>query len=220
MHSSGITRHTPQHTHTHTHTETHTCWGPASTQDRSSQLEAGISGRHIINIHRLLFGYKLTGNFSRLKVSLSSLSFSALSLAHLLAAWGCTHSAFSCALCFSPMCFSFLELSCSHTSHISHTHTTCTLHSHTHSLYTPHILSPPSLHMLFSCSLVFLLPQSFIDTPKAGRKKTLYNHCQIKFKRITTSHKESRITIVPQSFKLPYSQAYSQNNNNCKLIII
>ena len=50
--------------------------------------------------------------------------------------------------------------------------------------------------------------------------KTLYNHYQIKFKRITTSHKESRITIVPQSFKLPYSQAYNQNNNNCKLIII
>ena len=51
-------------------------------------------------------------------------------------------------------------------------------------------------------------------------KKTLYNHCQIKFKRITTSHKESRITIVPQCFHLPYSQASGQSNNNCKLIIV
>jgi hypothetical protein len=31
------------------------CRGPSLTQDRSSQLEAGISGRRIINIHRLLF---------------------------------------------------------------------------------------------------------------------------------------------------------------------
>jgi hypothetical protein len=36
-----------------------------------------------------------------------------------------------------------------------------------------------------------------------NNKKTSYNHCQIKFKRITTCYKESRITIVPQSFKLP-----------------
>jgi hypothetical protein len=47
--------------------------GCSLTQDQSSQLEAGISGRHIINRHKLLFGYKLRGNFSRLKVSLSSL---------------------------------------------------------------------------------------------------------------------------------------------------
>jgi hypothetical protein len=49
-------------------------------------MEAGISGRHIINTHRLLLGHKLTGNFSRLKISLSSLSFSALVLAHSLSA--------------------------------------------------------------------------------------------------------------------------------------
>ena len=108
-----------------------------------------------------------------------------------------------------------------HSSHTSHTQTTCTLLSLTHSPYTPHILSSLTLHMLFSYLPAFFLPQTFTDTSKAGfKKKTLYNHCQIKFKRITMSHKESRITIVPQSFKLPYSQAYSQNNNNCKLIII
>jgi hypothetical protein len=49
-----------------------------------------------------------------------------------------------------------------------------------------------------------LLP-SFIVTPKAGRKKnTLYNHHQIKTKRITTSYKEPRFIIAPQRFKLPH----------------
>jgi hypothetical protein len=79
----------------------------------------------------------------------------------LLAAWGCTHSAFSWALCFSLVCFPFLELSCSHTplyiplslshthfTHISHTHIHHTHSSfpHTHTLrYTP-TFSPYSLH--------------------------------------------------------------------------
>jgi hypothetical protein len=38
-----------------THINQLTVGGPALTQNRSSHLEAGISGRHIINIHRLLF---------------------------------------------------------------------------------------------------------------------------------------------------------------------
>lgn len=76
-------------THTHPERETETgkqrdMWGPFSTQDQSSQVKAGISGRHIINIQRQRFGYKLTGNFSRFKVSLSFLSFSAFSLTHSL----------------------------------------------------------------------------------------------------------------------------------------
>ena len=113
-------------------------------------------------------------------------------------------------------------------THTSHTTNALSFHSHTPFPYIPHILSllalhilySLTLHMLFSCSLAFLLPQSFIDIPKAGRKKTLYNHCQVKLKRITTPHKESKIVIFPQNFKLPYSQACSQNNNNCKVIII
>ena len=141
------------------------------SQHRSSQLEAWISGRLIINIHRLLFGYKLIGNFSRLKVSLSSLSLSALFLIHLLTAWGCTHSAFSCALFFSwtlillhthhthtqqacsflsisvclPVCLSVSLLSLS----LSHTHT----HTHTHSMHTSH----PLLTQLSTCFLLALL---------------------------------------------------------------
>jgi hypothetical protein len=205
------------------------CWGSASTQDQSSQLEAGISGRHIINIHRLLSEYKLTGNFLRLKVSLLFYSLLSFSLAHLLAAWGCTYCLLLCILLFS--CALFLN-SHTHThlcaflfhfhtlfTHISHTHHMLSPFTHTHTLHTCLTFSLHSLfifsfhaHSPFSCPS--LLP------PKAGKKKTLYNHCKIKFKTITTSHKESRITIVPQSFKLPYSQAYSQNNNNCKLIII
>nr|BAC34538.1 unnamed protein product [Mus musculus] len=53
---------------------------------QSSQLEAGISGRHIINRHRLLFRYKLTGNFSRLTLSslCLSLTHSQLEAAHTL----------------------------------------------------------------------------------------------------------------------------------------
>ena len=55
---------------------------PASTQDWSSQLEAGISGRRIINIHKYTQTtfWVQADSFSRLKVSLSSLSSSALFL--------------------------------------------------------------------------------------------------------------------------------------------
>lgn len=38
---------------------TYDCQGPASAQDQSSKLEAGITGRHTINIQKLLFEYKL-----------------------------------------------------------------------------------------------------------------------------------------------------------------
>jgi hypothetical protein len=129
----------------------------------------------------------------------------------------------------------FTHISLTHTPHAlffhTHTHTLSIHTSHTLSIHSSHSLSTHSScvllllslslfhslstftshtpHSLSTRSLDFLLPQSFIDTPKASRKKTLYNHCQIKFKIITMSHKESRITIVPQSFKLPYSQACS-----------
>ena len=131
------------------------------------------------------------------------------------------HSSFSCALCFSPVCFSFPELphsythlthtpcsllSLTHTPHTHHTHSPLT-HLHTLHTFSPHTLSshyffthPHSLSPL-------LLPQSLLLLQKQAGKKTLYNHCQIKFRRITVSHRESRVRIVPQSFKLPYSQA-------------
>jgi len=135
-----------------------------------------------------------------LKAALFSLSLS-LSLSHslklyilLLFLW-----AGGCALSFAP----FLTLT--HSAflfiHILSSHT---LHSLSYSISTPHALHSPHAHLMCSTgSLAFLLPQSFIDNPKAGRKKTLYNHCQIKFKIITTSHNKPRITIVPQSFKCP-----------------
>jgi hypothetical protein len=223
---------------------TKTCWGPALTQDWSSQLEAGISGRRIINIHRLLFwGTNWQGGLKF--ISLLSHFLLSFSLAHSLAAWGCTHSAFSCAVCFS------WTLTLIHTSVCSpftlkhtHTHTTCTLLSLTYTLYAPHILSsltlhilssltlhmlttcsPHSPHTLLTCSLLTFLPFScpstlLISQKQVKKKKKLYNHCQMELKRITMYHKESRIAIVPQSFKLPYSQACSQSNNNCKRIII
>ena len=135
------------------------CWGSASTQDQSSQLEAGISGRHIINIHRLLSEYKLTGNFLRLKVSLLFYSLLSFSLAHLLAAWGCTYCLLLCILLFS--CALFLN-SHTHThlcaflfhfhtlfTHISHTHHMLSPFTHTHTLHT-HLTF--SLHSLFTCS--------------------------------------------------------------------
>ena len=129
-----------------------------------------------------------------------------------------TLSAFSCVLGFSPVCFSFCELSRSYRplcvppftlTHTLHTYLTHTLLTHlTFSLHSLFMLSSHALHIHLTCSstVLYVLSSlsrawSFIDTPKAGRTKTLYKHCQIKLNRITTSHKESRITIVPQSFK-------------------
>jgi len=115
----------------------------------------------------------------------------------------------------------------------SHTHThLCALsfHSFTQSSHTPHMLSFQSLthtpltHSLMHTSLslhtlstlfhslhtplsahTFLSPLTcpILLFQKQVEEKILYNHCQIKFRKMTTSHKESRITIVLQSFKLP-----------------
>ena len=132
------------------------CRGTASIQDQSSQLEAGISGRHIINIHRLHFGYKLRGKFSRLKVSLSSLSSSALFLSRSLI---CLQLEAAHAL-HSPVHSTFLELPGSHTSlciPLLLSHTLFNSHiSHTHSPYTPLIPSSLSPHSLFLRSLHWL----------------------------------------------------------------
>jgi hypothetical protein len=96
-------------------------------------------------------------HFLRLKVSLSSPSFSVLflscSLTHrlrlqILCILLCTLF-FSCALFFSqiphsytPLCIPF---SLTHSSYTSHTY-------HMHSPYTPHIPSSLTRHMFFSCS--------------------------------------------------------------------
>ena len=126
------------------------------------QLEAGISGRHIINIHQQLFGYQLTGNFSRLKVSLSSLSLSALSLSLIRSQLEAAHTL------HSPVHFSFLELSPSHTSvcsHTSHPHTTYTLLSLTHTISIHSLFSHYS-HAFLMLTCLFLAPVNV--TPKAG----------------------------------------------------
>lgn len=107
-----------------------------------------------------------------------------------------------------------------HSSHSLFIHSS---HAISHSLFAFHIhltYSSLALYMLITHSLTFLLPSLLLILQKQIKVKTLYNHCQIKFKRITTSYKESRITIVLQSFKLSSSQDYSQNNTNCKFIII
>jgi hypothetical protein len=60
-----------------------------------------------------------------------------------------------------------------------------------------------ALHMLILAltrSLAFFLPQTFIDTPKAERKK---RHCITLPNQIQKNDhvpQKSRITIVPQSF--------------------
>jgi hypothetical protein len=98
------------------------------------------------------------------------------------------------------------------------------MHSPFTHIHTLHTRLTFSVHSLLKCSSHahshFSCPSLLLILQRQVKKNTLYNHCQIKFKRITTSHKESRISIVPQSFRLPYSQACSQSNNNCKLIII
>ena len=157
---------------------------PASTQDWSSQLEAGISGRRIINIHRLLLWVQTDRQFFQGLKFLSLLSHSLFfpSLAHSLEAWGCTHSAFSCALCFS-WTLTFLHTSVLPFHPQKHTYLTqpyvFSFHSATHSPYTPHIFSSLILHMFISLALHFHLTssldfyssQSFVDTPKTGTKK-------------------------------------------------
>jgi hypothetical protein len=142
------------------------------------------------------------------------------------------------------MCFSFLELSCSHTplciplslshtctSHTFHTHTTCTLpllthtlsihasHSLLHSLFTcsSYALSSchssftlfihftycsHSLYMLSTCSLAFLLPQSFIDTPKAGKEDSIQS---LPYQLQKSNHIPQRIKNYNCSPKFPAS---------------
>lgn len=169
-------------------------------------------------------GYKLTGKFSSLKVSLSSLILCSFSLAHSLTAWGYTHSAFSCAFRFSPVLFSFLNFHAHthlcefpfyshHTIQTSHTHTTCTLSlTHTlsihtsHSSLTFHILSLLTLHMLFSCSLSscsLLTPLPFsclslllILQRKEKNIQSLPYQTQ-KNNHVPQKKKISRIVIVP-----------------------
>ena len=151
------------------------CQGPASTQDPSSQLEAEKSGRYIINIHTLLFGYKLTGNFSRLKVSLS-FSFSALFLPHsfIYSLKLHTFCILLGILLFSYVLFFSWTLILIHTSvhspfTLSHTlffiytlHTPhkCTLHNTSHSLFTnsSHVLLMPLSP--FSCLSLLLISQN------------------------------------------------------------
>jgi hypothetical protein len=83
-------------------------------------------------------------------------------------------------------------------SFFTHTHNVHSPYTHTHSSHTPNsfllALSP------FSCPSL-----SIFQKQVEKKKKTLYNHCQIKFRRIATSHREPGITIVPQSFKLSLS---------------
>ena len=78
------------------------------------------------------------------------------------------------------------HISLKHTPHMPHTCLNTRLtHASTHASYAPHththtphafFFHSLTLHLLFSGSLAFFLPQSFIDTPKAGRKKdTVYS---------------------------------------------
>jgi hypothetical protein len=140
-------------------------------------------------------------------------------------------------------------LTLTHTLHTRITHTTCypththTLHAHIpfsfHSFFTcsSHALCICSLtfsshahylltefpshipHLLSTCSLVFFLPQAFIDTPRAHKKDIVYSLSnQIQ----KNNHISQRINnyIFPQSFMLPYFQAYVPSNNIYKVIII
>jgi hypothetical protein len=129
------------------------CWGPASAQDWNSQLEAGTSGRLIINMHRLLLGYKPTGHFSRLKVSL--LSHSLLSLSFVYTLHIPVHSDF--LLCASLFLNSHTQTHfCVFPFH-SHTHSSHT--SYTHHMYSPftHTLSIHTSHSLLTHSSYALL---------------------------------------------------------------
>ena len=108
-----------------------------------------------------------------------------------------------------------------HASYAPHTHTQTHTHTHTHT----HTLRMHSAftHLLSTCSSQALSPSCpslLLTLQKQEEIRALYIQWQTKFKRIRESHKESRITIVPQCFHLPYSQASGRSNNNCKLIIV
>ena len=129
-------------------------------------LEFSTGSRNIWksqNIYReTTFGVQANGKiFKVYSFSFFSLILFSFLLTGSLIAWGCTLSAFSCPLCFSPVHFSSLS---------SHTPTN-TSHAHyTHSPYTPHILSSLTLHMLFSGSLhtLYVLSLSLrMVTPRA-----------------------------------------------------
>jgi hypothetical protein len=113
---------------------------------------------------------------------------------------------------YTPLCIPLSLTHTLHTSlslslslSLTHTHTICTCPSLTNalSMHTSHSLSTHSSHaflmlsiilhllstftshtphLLFTCSLAFLLPQSFIDTLKAGKKdvQSLPNQIQKK----------------------------------------
>jgi hypothetical protein len=127
-------------------------------------------------------------------LSLLSHSLLSFSLAHSLAylQLEAAHTVFSCVFCFSPMCFSFLELlhsstplcvplSLSHIlfTHISHTHHMYSPFTHTHSPYTPHILSSLTLHMLFSRSLSLSLSLSLSHTHTHTHTLHIYLTCSL-----------------------------------------
>ena len=105
--------------------------------------------------------------------------------------------------------------------HMPHTClNTCLIRTtHTHTLH----MHSSFTHSLSTCSSQALSPSCpslLLTLQKQVEIRALNIHWQTKFKRIRESHKESRITIVPQCFHLPYSQASGQSNNNCKLIIV
>ena len=114
--------------------------------------------------------------------------------------------------CGNCICKSTLASNTHHTclnTRLTHasTHASYAPHTHTHT-HTPHafFLHSLALHRLFSGSLAFFLPQSFIDTPKAGTKK---KHCIFIGKSNSKSarHQPERIkstlnSVVPLAFHL------------------
>jgi hypothetical protein len=134
------------------------------TQGLGSQVEAGISGRYIINTQRdNFFVYKLTGKFQGLRLLFLCLCLClSLSLSLSLTVSVCLCLSLFLSLCFSvSLCLSLLLIhtlrlhapctlmhtllfSCAFLFSNSHTPTHfCALssHSHTHSSHIPHVLS-------------------------------------------------------------------------------
>lgn len=105
------------------------CLLSGSSLDTGS--EAGVSGRRIINTHRLLFGYKPTGHFLRLKVVFSFSQLEAeCTFAHSLSlGWGLNtlvhslshrHALTVLFFFFHTLSHTYLTFSLSLTPHSSH----------------------------------------------------------------------------------------------------